>query len=407
MLFSQLSGQASRSDLEKQRKKTEEQIAITKKILKETKSKKQQSLKEITALSRLIETRESLLQTISAEISLVSRDVEFKKDEIDSLNSQIDQEKKNYAKAIVQSYKGTKIYNQALYLFTAKSFNQWILRYRFGKYLSSAQELYLDRINRKKDMLDAKLKELLGLKQSKEILATNKRLEVKELEKDKSAKNKVVVALTGKEAELKAKLQKQQKAKEALNAQINAIIAKEMKKAREAQAKKQASKNGKSTPEKGNKSKPESKVPTVTPEVQQLSDNFATNKGRLPWPVEKGFITERFGTHAHEKLDHVTIQNNGIDIQTTEGAVARAVHKGNVTAVIAIPGMGNTVIISHGEYFTVYSKLKTVSVTQGQDVTLKQTVGTVAEDEDGATEIHFELWYNQDKQNPEIWLAKK
>lgn len=407
MLFSQLSGQASRSDLEKQRKKTEEQIAITKKILKETKSKKQQSLKEITALSRLIETRESLLQTISAEISLVSRDVEFKKDEIDSLNSQIDQEKKNYAKAIVQSYKGTKIYNQALYLFTAKSFNQWILRYRFGKYLSSAQELYLDRINRKKDMLDAKLKELLGLKQSKEILATNKRLEVKELEKDKSAKNKVVVALTGKEAELKAKLQKQQKAKEALNAQINAIIAKEMKKAREAQAKKQAAKNGKSTPEKGNKSKPESKVPTVTPEVQQLSDNFATNKGRLPWPVEKGFITERFGTHAHEKLDHVTIQNNGIDIQTTEGAVARAVHKGNVTAVIAIPGMGNTVIISHGEYFTVYSKLKTVSVTQGQDVTLKQTVGTVAEDEDGATEIHFELWYNQDKQNPEIWLAKK
>lgn len=407
MLFTQLTGQASRSDLEKQRKKTEEQIAITKKILKETKSKKQRSLKEITALSRLIETRESLLKTISDEISLVSRDVEFKKDEIDSLNSQIDAEKKNYAKAVVQSYKGSKIYNQALYLFTAKSFNQWILRYRFGKYLSSAQELYLDRIHRKKELLDAKLKELLGLKQSKEILASNKRLEVKELEKDKTAKNKVVVELTGKEAELKAKLQKQQKAKDALNAQINAIIAKEMKKAREAQAKKQAAKNGKTNSDTKPSNKTSPKIPTVTPEVQQLSDNFALNKGRLPWPVEKGFITERFGTHAHEKLDQVTIQNNGIDIQTTSGAVARAIHKGNVTAVIAIPGMGNTVIISHGEYFTVYAKLKSVSVVQGQDVTLKQTIGTVAEDEDGATEIHFELWFNQDKQNPEIWLAKK
>lgn len=406
LLFSQLPGQATRAELEKQRKKTEEQIAVTKKILKDTKNKKQQSLKEITALARLIESRESLLQTINDEISLVSRDVEYKKDEIDSLNTQIDLEKKNYAKAIVQSYKSKKVYNNALYLFTAKSFNQWLLRYRFGQYLSHAQELYLERINRKKNMLDSKLKELLGLKQSKEILASNKRMEVKELEKDKKQKNQVVVALTGKEAELKAKLEKQKKAKEALNAQINAIIAKELKKAREAQAKKLAAKSG-SNAKKGDNKKAEPSVPTVTPEVQELSDNFASNKGRLPWPVEKGFITERFGTHAHEKLDHVTVQNNGIDIQTTEGALARAIHKGNVTAVIYIPGMGNTVIVSHGEYFTVYSKLKTVSVSQGQDVTLKQSIGTVAEDEDGATEIHFELWYNQDKQNPEIWLAKR
>ncbi|MCC6818208.1 MAG: peptidoglycan DD-metalloendopeptidase family protein [Bacteroidia bacterium] len=405
-LYLQLNGQSSRSELEKQRKKTEEQIAITKKILKETKSKKQKSLKEITTLARLIESRESLLQTISAEISLVSRDVEFKKDEIDSLNSQIDLEKKNYAKAIVQTYKSKKVYNNALYLFTAKSFNQWILRVKFGQYLSRAQELFLERIRIKKDMLDFKLKELIGLKQSKELLATNKRKEVNELEKDKKEKNRVVQALTGKEAELKAKLAKQQKAKDALNAKINAIIAQELKKAREAQAKKLAQKSKDKT-KGGENTKPDANVPTVTPEVRELSDNFALNKGKLPWPVEKGFISERFGTHAHEKLDQVTIQNNGIDIQTTAGAGARCVHKGNVTAVIYIPGMGNTVIISHGEYFTVYSKLKSVSVSQGQNVTLKQVIGTVAEDEDGSTEIHFELWYNQDKQNPESWLAKK
>lgn len=407
ILFVQAPAQTTRKELERQRKQTEEQIAITKKILKETKSKKQQSLKEITTLTRLIEARENLLQTINTEIDYVGRDVEQKKDQVDSLNSQIDQEKKNYAKAVVQSYKNKKVYNNALYLFAAKSFNQWVLRYRFSKYLSEAQEKFLVRINKKKLMLEGRLKELIGLKQSKEILAKNKEMEVRELESDKKAKNKVVIALTGKEAELKTKLEKQKKAKENLNAQINAIIAKEMQKARDQQAKKVAKTSGQKSGTESKTNKTESKTPTVTPEVKLLSDNFAANKGKLPWPVEKGFISERFGTHAHEKLDQVTIQNNGVDIQTNAGSTARCIHKGTVTAVIYIPGMGNAVIVNHGEYFTVYSKLKDVTVSQGQTVNLKQTIGTVAEDEDGSTEIHFELWYNQDKQNPESWLAKK
>ena len=137
-----------------------------------------------------------------------------------------------------------------------------------------------------------------------------------------------------------------------------------------------------------------------------MSDNFSANKGRLPWPVEKGFISERFGSHAHEKLDQVTVQNNGIDIQASSGSNARCIHKGTVTAIINIPGMGKAVIVNHGEYYTVYSKLKDVSVGQGQTVALKQIIGSIAEDEDGATEIHFEIWLNQDKQNPELWLAR-
>src|SRR5574343_1078526 len=407
VLFVQAPAQATRKELEKQRKQTEEQIALTKKILKETKSKKQQSLKEITTLTRLIEAREALLNTINTEIEFVGRDVEQKKDQVDSLNSQIDQEKKNYARAIVQSYKNKKVYNNALYLFAAKSFNQWVLRYRLSKYLSEAQQKYLIRINNNKLMLEGRLKELMGLKKSKEIMAKNKELEKRELETDKKEKNKDVVALTGKEAELKAKLEKQKKAKENLNAQINAIIAKEMQKAREQQDKKVATSSGQKPEITEKTGKTESKTPSITPEVKQLSDNFASNKGKLPWPVEKGFISERFGTHAHEKLDQVTIQNNGVDIQTNAGSTARCIHKGTVTAIIFIPGMGNAVIVNHGEYFTVYSKLKDVSVAQGQSLSLKQTIGTIAEDEDGSTEIHFELWYNQDKQNPEIWLARK
>lgn len=398
----------SKKELEKQRKKTEEEIALTKKILRETKNKKQQSMREINTISRLIEKREELINTINSEIAYVNNDVEDKKTEIDNLNSQIDLEKKNYAKALVQSYKNKKVYNNSLYLFAAKSFNQLFLRFRFSGYLNAAQEKFLFRINEKKSEMETKLQELLGLKISKEKLAKNKQSEVKELEQDKTAKNKVVIALTGKESELKAKLEKQKRAKENLNAQINAIIAKEIAAARK---KAQEAKGGKTPPAEGKgktegENKGTTRTPGVTPEVKQLSDNFAANKGKLPWPVEKGFISERFGTHVHEKLDQVTIQNNGIDIQTSSGASARCIHKGTVTAIIFIPGMGKAVIVNHGEYYTVYSKLKDVSVSQGQTVAFKQTIGSIAEDEDGATEIHLEIWYNQDKQDPGLWLAR-
>lgn len=409
-LGSQLYGQTSRKDLERQRKQTEEQIALTKKILNETKSKKNQSLKELVSISRLIEKREELITTINTEIQYVNSDVEQKKDDIDSLNTQLDKEKKNYAKAIVQSYKNRKVYNNALYLFAAKSFNQLFQRLKFIQYLSAAQTRFLVKIENNKKALEQRLAELLGLKVSKERLVKNKETEVNELEQDKNQKNKAIISLTGKEKELKAQLDKQKKAKENLNAQINAIIAKEIAEARK-KAKEQASKTAKkeTKTDNSNKTNPktENKEPLLTPEAKELSDNFAANKGKLPWPVEKGFISEHFGTHAHAKLDQVMIQNNGLDIQSVSGSSARCVYKGTVAAIISIPGMGKTVLVNHGEYFTVYSKLKNITVSQGQSLSLKQTIGTVDEDEDGATEIHFEIWLNQDKQNPEIWLAKK
>jgi len=395
----------TRKELEKQRRKTEEEIAITKKILKETKAKKQESIRAITTIARLIEKREELIQTINQEIVYVNNDVDKKKNDIESLNIQINEEKKNYANALVQAYKNKKVYNHSLYFFAAQSFNQLVQRMKFNSYLNAAQEKFLFRIHQKREQLELALDELLGLKTAKEALAKNKQNEVKELEQDKSAKNKVVVALTGKEAELKRNLEKQKKAKENLNAQINAIIAREIaaerKKAQEQQKTQTNTNNPKSDPKKTS-----TQTPSVTPEVKSLSDNFAANKGKLPWPVEKGFVSERFGTHAHEKLDQITVQNNGIDIQASAGAKARCIHKGTVTAVISIPGMGKAVIINHGEYYTVYSKLKDVTVGQGQSVAFKQTIGSIGEDDDGATEIHLEIWYNQDKQNPEAWLAK-
>jgi septal ring factor EnvC (AmiA/AmiB activator) len=401
----------SRKELEKQRKKTEEQIALTQKILKETKAKKSQSLKEITTIVRLIEKREELIQNINQEIGFVNNEIETKKSEIDSVNSQLEIQKKNYARAIKQNYKTKKVYNNTLYLFAAKSFNQFFQRVKFNQYLSKAQEKFLYKINHEKEVLELKLKELFVLKGSKEQLAGVKKQEVQKLEGDKTAKNKVVVALSGKEEELKANLEKQKKAKENLNAKINAIIAKEIAEAKR-RADAERARKAAAAAKKPAENKPAVKEPKkqeydVLPEVKLLSDNFIANKGKLPWPVEKGFISDRFGTHAHAKLDQVMIQNNGIDIQTVAGSMARCVHKGTVTAIISIPGMGKAVLVNHGEYYTVYAKLKDIQVTQGQEVDLKQVIGTIAEGDEGTTEIHFEIWYNQDKQNPEHWLVRK
>jgi murein hydrolase activator len=401
----------SRKELEKQRKKTEEQIALTQKILKETKAKKSQSLKEITTIVRLIEKREELIQNINQEIGFVNNEIETKKSEIDSVNTQLELQKKNYARAIKQNYKTKKVYNNTLYLFAAKSFNQFFQRVKFNQYLSKAQEKFLFKINHEKEVLEFKLKELFVLKGNKEQLAGVKKQEVQKLEGDKTAKNKVVVALSGKEEELKANLEKQKKAKENLNAKINAIIAKEIAEAKR-RAEAERARKATAAAKKPVENKPAEKEPKkqeydVLPEVKLLSDNFIANKGKLPWPVEKGFISDRFGPHPHAKLDQVMIQNNGIDIQTVAGSVARCVHKGTVTAIISIPGMGKAVLVNHGEYYTVYAKLKDIQVTQGQEVDLKQVIGTIADGDEGTTEIHFEIWYNQDKQNPEYWLVRK
>ena len=395
----------NRKELESQRKKTEEEIALTKKILRDTRNKKQQNLREVKTISNLIEKREVLIETINQEIVFVNQDADHKKNEIEELNIKLDEEKKNYSRAILQVYKIRKVYNNSVFLFASKSFNQFVLRLKFTKYLNSAMEKFLFRIDQKKHELEQKLEELLGLKLSKEKLAISKQNELKELEQDKNEKNKVIVALNGKESELKTRLEKQKKAKENLNAQINAIIAREIAAARKkAEAQNKARKE--TSEGKTKETKPGKRDIELTPEAKQLSEGFESNKGKLPWPVEKGFISERFGTHAHEKLDQVTVQNNGIDIQTSSGSSARCVYKGTVSAVISVPGMGKAVIVNHGEYFSVYSKLKDVSVKSGEVLSIKQNIGNIMEDEDGATEIHLEIWYNQEKQNPELWIAR-
>ncbi len=175
--------------------------------------------------------------------------------------------------------------------------------------------------------------------------------------------------------------------------------AEEERKRREAAAKK-----SKTTEPKGSTGTAKKREVVVSPEDAQLSSAFEKNKNSLPWPLEKGYISSGFGVHRHPDLPDITIVNNGIDIMTSKGANARAVFNGKVSAVVNIAGSHTTVLVNHGEYFTIYSNLENVFVSKGQEITTKQSIGTVATDEEGKSKFHFEVWKQYTKLDPEAWL---
>ena len=144
----------------------------------------------------------------------------------------------------------------------------------------------------------------------------------------------------------------------------------------------------------------------MTPADQALSKDFAGNMGKLPWPVERGNIIGQFGKHEHPVLKGVMIENNGVDIKATAGADARAVFGGTVVSVFFLPTTQNCIIVKHGEYFTVYSNIETVSVKPGDVLVTKQSLGKLHTDKtEGLTKVHLEIWKGKDKTDPEQWLA--
>ena len=216
--------------------------------------------------------------------------------------------------------------------------------------------------------------------------------EQSKLNKQKQKQNELINQLKKKEKELKAQLKKQQDLANKLNKQIEDKIAAETKKS-SAGTKKGQSKG---------------KTYALTKEEKLVSGNFEKNKGRLPWPVEKGVVVGSFGIQPHPVLKYVSVDNKGLYIQCPKGTKARAVFEGEVTQVFSIPGSNNAVIVKHGAYRTVYANLTKVDVKVGDKVKVKQNIGTVFTDRenDNKTELYFQVWKDKLLQNPELWLSR-
>lgn len=221
---------------------------------------------------------------------------------------------------------------------------------------------------------------------------------------EETKKNKAVEQLKKKEKDLQKEIAAKKKDVQKLNDQIQKIINEEIRKAaEEARKREQAAKAaGTATAAKT----PKTTTFDLTPEEKILSNDFANNKGKLPWPTERGVISGSFGEHEHPVVKGVMVVNHGIDILTTSGANARAVFNGTVTRVFSTPKGTKAIIIRHGDYLTVYSNLESVVVKENQKVTTKQNLGEIHTDEDNKTELQFQVWKGNVKMNPAVWVKQ-
>ena len=392
--------QNTKENLQKTKKQLEQEIKYTNMLLEQTQQSKQASMSKLTLLTRQIEKREALLKTINDEIDQIDMQITNQTLQVNKMNADLLKMKEEYARLIYFAYKNLSIYNRMMFIFSAEDFNQAFNRLKYYQQYSSYRRTQAELIKKSKTELTRKVDELEVTKGEKATLAQSKEKEKDRLLSEKESKDKTVKELSQKEKQLAAKLKEKQQAAQKLQNEIEKLIAREIK-ASEERAKRTAKNENRPKPEtNGNEM-------MLTPVEQQLSNSFASNKGKLPWPSAKGIIMNTFGEHSHPVLKYVKVKNNGIDIATEEGASVRAVFSGKVSRVMSFPNLNKVVIIRHGEYLTVYSNLDEVTVQDGEMISTKQTIGKVhSNPDDHKTEYHFEIWLGKTIEDPQEWLAR-
>lgn len=398
----------SRSTLEREKRENLRRIKEANRILEQTKAQKEASIGQLNALKEKINVQKGVIRTVSSELNYIEKDVRKTETQVSTLQSDLEKLKAEYALMIYSAGKTANSYNRLMFLFAAESFNQFTMRLRYLRQYAEARKAQVAEINRVTHNLNQELNVLTVKKQEKERVLNTQLAENKNLLNMKGQQDQVITKLSKQEQELRREVERRQQSVRKLDNLIADMVREEIARAaRAARAKNaaDAAKAGGKSPEKeANVSV--NKV-SMTPEMAVLSSSFAGNRGRLLWPVGKGFISQRFGKHAHPVLKGVVIENRGVDLQTGQGEVARSVFDGKVLTVASVPGMNNIVMIQHGDYFTVFAKLKTVSVQEGQTVKRKDVVGTIYTSAEGTTELQFQIWKNSTNLNPESWLAPK
>lgn len=390
-----LTAQDRKESLQQEKKKILEEISYTNELLDKTRKNRQNSMNGLVILQQKIRQRERLINNIKAGLVLIKEEIRETSDSIFTLGVELKKLKEEYAKMIYYANRNRNAYDRLVFIFSADDFNQAYRRIKYFQQYSAYRRTQAELITSVQEKLELKELELEQQKVDQQNLLAQEQNEKRQLETEKTEVDQTIQELGKKERELRSDLRAKEKAVANLEKAIADIIAEEIRLAEERARAEAAS----TTIVSGF---------ALTPEEKQLSENFASNKGKLPWPTERGVISSTFGEHQHPVLKRVKVKNNGIDILTTEGEYARAVFSGEVTRVISVPNFNNVVIIRHGEFLTVYSNLDEVLVSKGQSVTTKQRIGKVyTNGQENKTELHFEIWKAKELMNPSSWLAGK
>ena len=375
----------NRKELEERKSKTQEEIEYTNRLLIETQANRRNTLQRVRILNKRIQLRNEIINNINQEIILVDREIEQKNEIVSGMEKDVEKIKEQYAEMITQAYWNKNKRSWLMFIMSSENFNQAYRRMKYLQQFSRYRRKQAELIQQMQNDIAEEINKLEEIKVQKKALLLEKQNENHSLETERIGKNRAIRNLTAKEQELKKEIDRKRGIAEKLEKEIASIIAEEARKAR--------SRN---------------MYDQLTPEEKLISDNFQGNKGKLPWPVERGIITEKYGVHPHPVLKQVTVDKDGVDISTVKGASVRALFDGEVTKVVSILGANYTVILRHGNFLTVYQNLVDLKVKQGDKVTVKQVLGTVhTENETNSTVLHMQIWRERTIQNPEDWISRK
>ncbi len=386
----------SREELEREKAAVQERLKEFDAILRKTSASKKSTIGELNAITKQFQTQTRLVNTLDREVKLINQEIDETETKISSLEAELKDLKAEYGRMIYNASKLNRGLSIVAFVFSSGNFNQLYARLMYLKQYTDSRKQQAIQIEKLSQELADQRVTLDQRKSEKVQVLAEEQKERQELDRLKQTQQGVVNTLSKKEREIKGQITATKKQQDQLNRMIKQVIEDEIRRA-EAASKKE---NSTATKSAG------SSMP-MTPEAAALSSSFAGNKGRLPWPVETGFISQRYGTYPHPTLKGITMENDGIDIRTQPNSNVRTVFDGTVTKITTMPGYGGTVIIKHGEYYTMYSKLKTISVKSGQKVSAKDVIGQVATGPDGEAEVHFQTWKGLSVMDPSTWITSK
>lgn len=394
----------TKKQLEEQRNKLMEQISFTKKQIEAVQKKKSTSINQLVTLKKQIQVRERLIENYGNEVSLTEQQIDNLSMVIESLERDLAKLKEEYARMLQVAYRNRSNYNSLLLILSASDFNQAYLRLRYLQQYNDFRQTQVRLINQTQVSLNKRKVQLEEKKVEKEGLLREEENQKTLLSYESDKTNQLVSTLSQNEKQLRKDLQEKESSRQRLNKAIEDIIKREIEAARKQEEERLRALGQKPT----TTTRPKNEEFQLTPEAKALGNDFAANQGKLPWPVEKGFISATFGEHPHPVLKNVKERNDGVNIRTAQGSAVKAVFRGEVTAVVNIPGMQRAVIIRHGQYLTVYAHLASVNVTKGDKVTTGQQIGTVYfDDDENKAEVHLQVWKGTTKVDPQGWIARK
>ena len=381
-------------ELQKQQRELQQQLEETAKMLKQTKQNETATENKLNLLKQSIKQSTNYINALNKEIGLLDENISSLQASRLSHQERLERLRNEYAQTTRAIYSHHKYFSPLLFIISSDNFNQALRRFRYLQQVAAHRKYQAQEIAKITQQLQIEEDLLTENRIQKETAVSAKELEQQRLEQQRRKRNDELASLKKKETSLKKKQKEQQAKADKLNQKIQNMIAAEIKRQKEEAAAK-AKKEGKKDPYE------------LSKEEKLVAGNFEANKGKLPRPIEKGFISGHFGVQPHPFLDKVQVNNKGTYFQIPAGSDARAVFEGEVTQCFSVPGSNQSVIVKHGNYRTVYSNLVTLYVKVGDKVSTKQKIGKVYTDteNDNKTELYFMLYKDTEIQNPESWLA--